>query len=386
MECKRQDLIRIALDTQPIYIVHLATSIYDSYMYLKPKSNPVKIMAASIGLATLTRDGQKGWTNQMSRIYTALSYSVCFPTVIEHLDPEHYDIANSLLLNYAYRRWDPIELAAAIKENRVNVTDNSDIVPFEPLPKLSQELLGDLKSFQELDSGTFGTVYTQIYDRKRVALKYITPDYFDVNETGFLSTLNHPHIVKYIGSCSTKRRSVIMTEFLDTRLYRTATRSWPFKIKCQKAVALLDALTYLHKHKVMHRDLTTKNVMLKNNVLKIIDFGTAIRYLPNEEYDLRVCAPYCRAPEIFAGNKTYDMKIDVWSAACVITFIFTGKNPFLLDNEEGILNHAKNMDFETLGLDLRILPVMKRMFQIDPADRCTASEALDEFIKIDSFV
>ena len=45
------------------------------------------------------------------------------------------------------------------------------------------------------------------------------------------------------------------------------------------AVQIIDAVKYLHKSKMAHRDLTLKNILVdKNGYLKIIGFGVSKKF------------------------------------------------------------------------------------------------------------
>lgn len=65
----------------------------------------------------------------------------------------------------------------------------------------------------------------------------------------------------------------------------------------------------------MHRDIKPQNVMIDviNDSLKIIDWGMAEFYLPNNSYSVKVGSRFYKAPEILLNNKFYDYSLDMWS-------------------------------------------------------------------------
>lgn len=384
----RSKLIRDTLGTCHVYIVHLGVHILDSYLAICPSTDLTKAYEASLNLAHRTTDRHVRSTRQMTCIYKSLGYSICFETVIEHLLADHdgkgIDIANELLISYEYRSHNPKQLAELIVKGQIKPKSSDTITLYRyQIPNVIEPDVS-LYDVNYLDEGTFGLVMSGTWDGVPLTLKYISPEYFDPNEIGLLSQLNHPNIVKYIGSYVCKKRTIIAMERLDRKLSSCDTNRWSFEFKCEMARQLLSALSHLHDRQIMHRDLTTKNVMLTDRTLKLIDFGTAIRYVAGHEYDLRVCAEYCRAPEIFLGLTQYDLSMDIWSAGCIIWYIFKGYNLFF--SEEGTLDRIYSVMttpeyFEDLHWQIRDLVL--DMLHIDPIMRISASDAL---IKIDKII
>jgi len=80
---------------------------------------------------------------------------------------------------------------------------------------------------------------------------------------------------------------------------------------------LLNGLSYLHEHNILHRDIKSANLLVtRGNVLKIADWGLA-RTLPLPSASYRLTNPvvtlWYRSPEVIAGSKVYDKGVDVWS-------------------------------------------------------------------------
>ena len=67
---------------------------------------------------------------------------------------------------------------------------------------------------------------------------------------------------------------------------------------------LCEGMAYLHKNKILHRDIKGGNLLLtKDGILKIADFGLARNYFPNQDlqYTNRVVTLWYRAPELLLG-------------------------------------------------------------------------------------
>ena len=72
----------------------------------------------------------------------------------------------------------------------------------------------------------------------------------------------------------------------------------------------------------MHRDIKPKNLLIKDGVLQIADFGLARRFSDQSEaerhqagvmYTNGVVTLCYRPPELLLGLRTYGPSIDMWS-------------------------------------------------------------------------
>ncbi|RDI85111.1 hypothetical protein Vi05172_g5121 [Venturia inaequalis] len=89
---------------------------------------------------------------------------------------------------------------------------------------------------------------------------------------------------------------------------------------------MLDALGFMHKQGVLHRDIKAANILVSHHgQIKLADFGLARLYDMGRQlhYTNRVVTIWYRAPELLYGMTEYGPPIDVWAAACVIVEIFT---------------------------------------------------------------
>lgn len=78
------------------------------------------------------------------------------------------------------------------------------------------------------------------------------------------------------------------------------------------------AMFYLHEQKILHRDLKTQNVFLKNSRVRLGDFGIA-KVLDSTRDLANTCigTPYYMSPELFK-YKPYSYKSDIWSMGCCL--------------------------------------------------------------------
>lgn len=143
---------------------------------------------------------------------------------------------------------------------------------------------------------------------------------------------NKYHCIKFITHFMHKSHLCIVLESLcmDLRciLKRYGKHGLNMKALASYSRQLLIALRFLKKVGIVHGDVKPDNILVneKKNVLKLCDFGSAANVDDSEATPYMVSRFY-RAPEIILGIP-YQHSIDVWSAACTMFEMATGKIMF----------------------------------------------------------
>ena len=98
-------------------------------------------------------------------------------------------------------------------------------------------------------------------------------------ECQFLSGIRHPHVVQYLGTCRDPESGllVLLMELMDNSLTHFLEESQE-RLPCYLEVNLCHdvalALSYLHSNGIIHRDLSSNNVLLiAGSRAKVTDFG-----------------------------------------------------------------------------------------------------------------
>lgn len=254
-----------------------------------------------------------------------------------------------------------------------------------------------------IGNGTFGSVYRVQIDNQKFAVKKIEIkqtklgiDAIILREINILAMLSHPNIIKMVGIFYDYMEITmyIYFELMDNDLYTVRNKFFlSEKTKHNYIIQLMIGVKYIHGNNIMHRDLSTKNILISNDgILKIADFGSA-RYFYHSQYSIEqsdeVCSYVFRAIEIFLKKQPYTYMVDIWSSACIIGYILTGNYLFNGTNEEEYLQNIictladSNIGFKNLYEKYpRYMKILFKMLKMHPMDRINADIALNLFSEL----
>ena len=101
-------------------------------------------------------------------------------------------------------------------------------------------------------------------------------------ECEFLSTIRHPNIVQYLGTHQDPDTAlpVLLMELMNdnlTHFLESSPQPIPYHIQVNICHDITLALSFLHSNGIIHRDLSSNNVLLVGNIIraKLTDFGMA---------------------------------------------------------------------------------------------------------------
>ncbi|XP_036188532.1 serine/threonine-protein kinase Nek11 isoform X2 [Myotis myotis] len=249
----------------------------------------------------------------------------------------------------------------------------------------------------KLGSGSFGTVYL-VLDKKAKrgeelkVLKEISVGGLNPNDTvqanleaQLLSKLDHPAIVKFHASFVEQDNFCIITEYcegrdLDCKIqeYKEAGKTFSDGQVIEWFIQLLLGVDYMHERRILHRDLKSKNIFLKNNLLKIGDFGVSRLLMGSCDLATTLTGtPHYMSPEALK-HQGYDTKSDIWSLACILYEMCCMNHAFTGSNFLSIV--LKIVEGDTPSLPTRypreLNAIMERMLNKNPSLRPSAIEIL----------
>ncbi len=166
-----------------------------------------------------------------------------------------------------------------------------------------------------------------------------------VSECKIIAEIRHPNIVQFLGLCffldyRNQKRLYLVMERLYDNLHNLVERkpNIHLDVKCSILLDISRGLVHLHSHNppIVHRDLSTKNILLSASMqAKIADLGTA-RMISSHKLSHRfqhtptpgtyVFMP----PEANTAKPFYDSKLDVFSFGGVMLHTLTQVFPYEL--------------------------------------------------------
>lgn len=147
---------------------------------------------------------------------------------------------------------------------------------------------------------------------------------------------------------------------------------------------ILEGVSFLHAHDVVHLDLKPQNILLTSasplGDIKIVDFGLSRIMKHNEELREIMGTPEYVAPEIL-NYDPISMATDMWSIGVLTYVMLTGISPFLGNNkQETFLNISQmNLSYSEEEFDVvseSAVDFIKKLLVQKPEDRATAEECL----------
>lgn len=96
---------------------------------------------------------------------------------------------------------------------------------------------------------------------------------------------------------------------------------------------LCKSLEHMHSCGIFHRDVKPENILIKQNVLKLGDFGSCRSVYSKPPHTEYISTRWYRAPECLLTDGYYSLKMDIWSAGCVF-FEIMSLNPLFPGTSE----------------------------------------------------
>lgn len=260
-----------------------------------------------------------------------------------------------------------------------------------------------------LGRGSFGIVYQILSDsdKKIYALKKILEESAPQeeiesfkNEIEVLKFLDCPFIMKHIKTIE-QPELLLVTEFIDGYNFdeiigkkKINNQTFTDDEIIRYITQICIGLNHIHKHNVMHRDLSPKNIMLTHdNFIKICDFGFSKKLDASNTTASIVGTPFYCAPELLSldeeymddennneeikkENQGYTNKIDMWALGVIIYQFITLTRPFL--TIPNILNIQYRPLKKTVRKEFREL--IANLFDKCPEKRYSAEDILGKII------
>lgn len=280
---------------------------------------------------------------------------------------------------------------------------------FAAHPRRPHVYFGDYLLLQTLGEGEFGKVKLGVHRHfgEETAIKLIKREMVAAaeehqadgsktskveREISVLRLLRHPNIVHLYEVIESERYIGIVLEYGaggELFDYILAQKCLQEREACRLFAQLVSGVSYLHRKKIIHRDLKLENLLLDRhrNVI-ITDFGFANNFSArsNDLMATSCGSPCYAAPELVVQDGMYvGAAVDVWSCGVILYAMLAGYLPFDDDpaNPDG---DNINMLYKYIMATPLSFPdyitaeprsLLQRMLVPDPAKRATLDEVMD---------
>eukprot|EP00929_Paragymnodinium_shiwhaense_P022374 TRINITY_DN14312_c0_g1_i1.p1 TRINITY_DN14312_c0_g1~~TRINITY_DN14312_c0_g1_i1.p1 ORF type:complete len:659 (-),score=102.00 TRINITY_DN14312_c0_g1_i1:427-2295(-) len=249
---------------------------------------------------------------------------------------------------------------------------------------------------QVLGTGYSGAVRLGVHheSKRQVAVKHFSKTRLKPHRVKLLQSevevylrLDHPNICRLLHAYEGKHDVWLVMELCGSELYSQLCKCKVYTEADAAEVLLqmLQAINYLHSHKIVHRDLKLENWMHgspdcdREDRLKLIDFGFSRVLCDNKEtLDMPCGTLHYTSPEVL--GRRYTNKCDIWSLGVICYMLLMGRPPFRGQNSMKIAKSILNADFPRDGrwssLSNYAKNFVEQLLRKDPNLRPDAMQAL----------
>lgn len=222
--------------------------------------------------------------------------------------------------------------------------NDENFVAIDSWPSLTDDCIisfSELRKSEMIGKGFFGEVFKGEWNGTVIAIKYLYRETFrdkkksDMfsKEVEILKKLRHPRIVLFLGVSEGEGKRCIITEYMENgSLFDKLEFGGilPGNVPLIQRIAwdISIAMSYLHSKKIVHRDLTSKNILLDSQwTAKVADFGLSRIIIEDRDKisNSTGCLPWI-APEVYSGQPYTELS-DVHSFGIILWELSTGRDP-----------------------------------------------------------
>ena len=258
--------------------------------------------------------------------------------------------------------------------------------------------LGPYEILSQLGAGGMGEVYRALDTRlgREVAIK-VLPDRFSQNsdlrqrlqnEARAISKLSHPNVCTLHDIGHQDDIDFLVLEFVEGKTLGQLLGGGvlPMRKLISIAVQIAEGLAKAHELGIVHRDLKPDNLMVSDEMVKILDFGLAKLTMSGDDFSNScITAPLETEPGMILGTLAYmspeqasgggvDFRSDQFSFGVVLYEMATGRSPFRRKAQTQTLLAIVQEEPEPMGLLNPEVPaplwwVVERCLAKEPASR-----------------
>jgi serine/threonine protein kinase len=262
--------------------------------------------------------------------------------------------------------------------------------------------IGGYEILGKLGDGGLGSVYRarQISMGRIVALKVLHKKWMKdeefkkrfLLEARLVGRLSHQNLIQVYDVGREKDSYYFSMEFVDGEtIEQMVDRDGPMPVDraLEIIIQVLRAITYIARHKIVHRDIKPGNIMLtRSGIAKLGDFGfvkSKFDPLLSTEGEVLGTPDYI-SPEQALGQTDIDWRSDVYALGATLYHMLTGRPPFGGTSSEVMQKHIREdpPDPREIVKDLPepVAHLLKKIMEKNPEERCQSTQEVFEDIEL----
>jgi len=207
------------------------------------------------------------------------------------------------------------------------------------------------------------------------------------NEIFILKQLNNENIMKLYDVIETNRHLYLILEYINgisllDYIQREENRRISENVCKKLFYQIVKAILHCQNKNICHRDIKLENILVINeNIIKLIDFGFAIKCNRNEYQEFFCGTLYYMPPEIVNKQKYIPFYSDIWSLGILLYTMLFGNFPFKSNKEEKLfelINQAKLVFPENIEVSDEVKLLLSKIIVFKPSKRISLEEILSD--------
>lgn len=312
--------------------------------------------------------------------------------------------SNSLIKNSEKNFEDNSNNIIIQNEKKANNNNNNNLINF--IIKIKEI---EIKEELYYRKNGLGKLFKGKYNNDDVILRILNFDRlnrYEIEEIQkdiqIIINVKHKNILNIIGVCLNKENTIIIVmpyykkgslfDFLHNNNNENNIKLTS-KQKINISIGIIKGIEYLHKHNIVHYHLTSKNILIDDNLNPIIaDYGfnnlKKTYNIFNKYHNLNSYS----SPEMLTEtngklcgslNNNFNEKNDIYSFGLILWELFTETIPFnvkLKDVKNYVLNEKLRPEIKG-NIDKEIANLIRECWDTEPGNRPDCESILNLFIK-----